>query len=168
MHTYDAIEHLGNFCLGAAMQDSPDFLDELNGLDAADVVAQAECTAFDGGMVAGWDDFEPPCWVSMTMDSYDFITKKSELISVVERRFEHGRNVPFEFRKYVNGGGKERFVMINKSLMEMTKHYKVMVNVTGGDFFMRFCKQMEDAGEIGEDDYFNLIDAISDTGDIYD
>lgn len=116
----------------------------------------------DSNFVEGWDKNGVHCWSMHTFDSLEFVENNSEHICLVDRKFSDGRVKSFEFRKYVNKFGNERFIMFDADdgMNSQFEGKKLNIHITDGDFFRKFCDGMLGCGEISEEYHDILVEAI--------
>ena len=116
----------------------------------------------DSNFVDGWDKNGVHCWSTHTFDSLEFVENNSEHICLVDRKSSDGRVKSFEFRKYVNKSGNERFIMFDadSGMDSQFEGKKLNVHITDGAFFRKFCDGMLKCGEISEAYHDILVGAI--------
>lgn len=117
----------------------------------------------DSHFVDGWDKNGVHCWTMHSFDSLEYVENASEHICLVERKMPSGILKCFEFRKYTNKYGDERFLMFdvdNGMESEFGGKNHLNVHITDSDFFRRFCNGLFDCGEITEEYRDILLDSI--------
>lgn len=119
----------------------------------------------DENIVEGWDRHGIHCWSLHSFDSFKFIEVNSTHIALVDRTMSDGISpsgtvVPFNFRKYVNRCGDERFVMV--CIDDDDVIYDggaVRAWITDKNFFKSFCDEMLKGNEIEWVDYAVLMES---------
>ena len=116
----------------------------------------------DSDIVEGWDKNGVHCWSMHMFDSIEFVESNSERICLVDRKFNDGRIENFEFRKYLNKFGDERFVMFSSEdgMSSRFERRKLCINITDGNFFRKFCDELLEFGEISEKSHDILVESI--------
>lgn len=118
----------------------------------------------DESFIEGWDEHGIHCWSAHRFDSIDYIEQRSEHIAVVDRTLTDGAISSFNFRRYTNRYGDERFVMICIDDGDVVfEHKHLTVWITDREFFEDFVKLMWEYGEIDETDYRILIESCGGT-----
>ena len=117
----------------------------------------------DSDFINGWDRNGIHCWSMHIFDSLEFVENNSEHICLVDRKFSDGNVKNFEFRKYVNKFGDERFIMFDadSGMDSQFERKKLVAHITDGIFFRKFCDRLLECGEIAENHHDIMVKAIT-------
>lgn len=117
----------------------------------------------DSEMRKGWDRNGIYCWSLHLFSSLEFVENNTEHILLLTRRFQDGREINQEFRRYLNSDGKMRFlaIMSDDMVIDAVIGAKpIHAYITDPDFFAQFIEGMRKENEISEEDYGILKKAL--------
>lgn len=109
-------------------------------------------------MLEKWDSADVPCWRGHEFSSQEFVEENTERLASVERAHSDGTVTTQDFRRYVDSGGSERYVMlpVRPEADPLPGSRGCVAYICGKEFFNDFCKGLLGSNEISEEDYMRL------------
>lgn len=111
----------------------------------------------DYDMPEDWDAHGIGCWSLHVFESWEFVEKRSQHISLTERHYSDGHDDLLNFRKYLNRHDEPRYLMVEAKRCFENPHKKVTAYLTDEKFFRSFVDGMLKYGEIDEVDHDEIL-----------